>query len=124
MPEDQYESLVDLMTVLNATSRGFKGQSVTAQRQLMNERSKGSTGIMDTISQWRSTRTLDKVSGNIANLLTNDYNQEELALAADQIRKFASINKGGESDKMFEAVRAAMAVVTGEALASESFKED
>ncbi|RKZ92272.1 MAG: hypothetical protein DRQ40_08935 [Gammaproteobacteria bacterium] len=107
LPSEQYKAINDLMTILEATGRGFKGNSTTAQRTLMNERASG----LPVVGKLNASKRLqewnfDRVSEKMADLLTNDYSQYELAQIAKQIREFARAGDKEGISKLEDALSA------------------
>jgi len=121
LPADKYQALSDLMEVLQATSKGFKGNSITAQRQVMNERATGELGL-GSLNKRYSEYSFDKTADNMAGLLTNEHSQKSLSDAIIDIRKYARAS-GGEAEKKYNvALRSAISIIGGEGL-SEALED-
>jgi hypothetical protein len=114
LPESEYIALKDFMTVLEATGKSFRGQSTTAQRQLMNERATPmGMRLFSGAHRAYQQRGFDDVTENLSRLITNEYSQAQLAKAANKIRRFASPNTPAEREQLWDAIATGTGILFG-----------
>ncbi len=111
----QYRAVNNLMDVLEASGRGFKGQSTTAQRQMMIKDMKREASVIPEspnparmITEGWNNRALEKYSERLADVITDPKTMLDLEKAVRQLRQTTKA-----SQKYNQVLGSAMGIVMG-----------
>lgn len=114
LPDEQYQALSDFMEILEATGRGFKANSTTAQRQMMNDRATPAIPLgAPNLAKKYGEVSFDNTTNRMADLLTNELGQKQLSDALKEIKRFARDSSTEGLTKQQAAQAAALGLIGG-----------